>query len=90
MSEPSKLKSIALGAGPIAGLLGFVLLSASGLAHPAALTAGITIWVGVWWIFEPIPIPATSLLPLALLPMFGVLTKEEVGQAYGHMVRVLD
>ena len=49
----------------------------------AAITLGITLWVVVWWVFEPIPIPVTSLIPLALLPMFGILTPSELGAAYG-------
>jgi sodium-dependent dicarboxylate transporter 2/3/5 len=39
--------------------------------------------------FEPIPIPATSLIPLALLPMFGILSTNEVGQAYGNPLVLL-
>lgn len=37
----------------------------------------------VWWIFEPIPIPATSIIPLVVFPLVGVLSKEEVARAYG-------
>jgi sodium-dependent dicarboxylate transporter 2/3/5 len=43
----------------------------------------------VWWVFEPIPIPVTSLLPLAVLPLLGVLTPAEVGQAYGSPLILL-
>lgn len=42
-----------------------------------------------WWIFEPIPIPVTSLLPLALMPMFGVLTPAQTGAAYGSPLILL-
>lgn len=55
----------------------------------AAITLGITLWVVVWWMLEPIPIPATSLIPLALLPAFGVLTPKELGAAYGHPLVLL-
>jgi len=43
----------------------------------------------IWWVFEPIPIPVTSLLPLAILPLLGVLTPAEVGQAYGSPLILL-
>jgi sodium-dependent dicarboxylate transporter 2/3/5 len=43
----------------------------------------------VWWVFEPVPIPVTSLLPLAVLPLLGVLTPAEVGQAYGSPLILL-
>jgi sodium-dependent dicarboxylate transporter 2/3/5 len=35
--------------------------------------AAMTALVGCWWIFVAIPIPATSLLPLLLLPVLGIL-----------------
>ncbi|MDE0949731.1 MAG: SLC13 family permease [Halioglobus sp.] len=43
----------------------------------------------LWWVFEPVPIPVTSLLPLAILPLFGVLSPAEVGQAYGSPLILL-
>ncbi|MBT5726157.1 MAG: SLC13/DASS family transporter, partial [Gammaproteobacteria bacterium] len=55
----------------------------------ACWTAAITIICAVWWIFEPIPIPATSLIPLATLPIIGVLTPAQVGEAYGSPLVLL-
>jgi sodium-dependent dicarboxylate transporter 2/3/5 len=43
----------------------------------------------IWWVFEPVPIPVTSLLPMAVLPLLGVLTPAEVGQAYGSPLILL-
>ncbi len=54
-----------------------------------AITAAVTLWCAVWWIFEPIPIPFTSLLPLALFPLLGILTPAQVGQAYGSPLILL-
>ncbi len=83
------LRALALPIGPIFGIVAgfFMLQSTQNLA--AAITLGITAWVVIWWIFEPIPIPATSLLPLALLPAFGVLTPKELGAAYGNPLVLL-
>lgn len=61
----------------------------SGGTPEACVTLGVTTWVVIWWMFEPIPIPATSLIPLALLPLFGVLTADEVGKAYGNPLVLL-
>ena len=63
--------------------------SAAGLSQPAAITLGIAILTALWWIFEPIPIPATSLVPLALLPLFGILDSSEVAKSYGHYLVLL-
>ncbi len=61
----------------------------AGFASDAAVTMGITLLTVTWWVFEPIPIPATSLLPLALLPLFGVLTGQQVSAAYGNPLILL-
>ncbi len=83
------MRKIALLAGPlVAALTGFYLVF-SGSAPAVGWTAAVTILCASWWIFEPIPIPATSLLPLALLPMVGVLTPAEVGQSYGSPLILL-
>ncbi len=57
--------------------------------HGCSHYAGGYGWVVIWWIFEPIPIPATSLLPMALLPMMGVLSAKELGAAYGNPLVLL-
>jgi sodium-dependent dicarboxylate transporter 2/3/5 len=57
---------------------------------PAMATVGfVAVLCVVWWVFEPVPIPVTSLLPLAILPLFGVLSPVEVGQAYGSPLILL-
>jgi sodium-dependent dicarboxylate transporter 2/3/5 len=87
--NPGARKNLWLLLGPAAGTLVFFFLSFSGWDVKACWTGAITAVCAVWWIFEPIPIPATSLLPLALLPVFGVLTPSEVGSAYGSPLVLL-
>ena len=86
---PAIHRRIALFAGPIiAAILWFSMVS-GGLDQKMAWTAAITSLCAVWWIFEAIPIPATSLLPLAGLPLFGILTPNQVGAAYGSPLILL-
>lgn len=54
-----------------------------------ATVAFVAVLCVLWWVFEPIPIPVTSLLPLAVLPLMGVLTPAQVGQAYGSPLILL-
>ena len=75
--------------GPLAGFILASLLFANEFNQTAAFTAGLTVWVVVWWILEPIPIPVTSLIPLVLLPMFGALPMSAVSAAYGHPLVLL-
>ncbi|MBX2859323.1 MAG: SLC13 family permease [Cellvibrionaceae bacterium] len=74
---------------PLAGSLLAVAMFYTGWQSAACLTAGVTVVCAVWWIFEPIPIPATSLIPLGVFPLFGVLTGQEVAQAYGSPLILL-
>ena len=69
-------------------LLGLYLISI-GWPTAQAATLAVTLWCAVWWIFEPVPIPFTSLLPLALFPLLGVLSAKQVAQAYGHWLILL-
>jgi len=73
----------------IALLVSWLSHSLSGLEVPAAITLGIAIWTALWWIFEAVPIPVASLIPLAFLPMFGVLSPQTVGEKYGHPLVLL-
>jgi sodium-dependent dicarboxylate transporter 2/3/5 len=82
-------RKIAVVVGPLLGLLVGVLLRRAGYQPPLCWTAGVTTWVALWWVLEPIPIPATSLIPFALFPLGGVLTHSQVAKAYGHTLILL-
>ncbi len=73
----------------IAYLIGWLSHSLGGLEIPAALTLCIAIWTALWWIFEAVPIPVASLIPLSFLPIFGVLSPQTVGEKYGHPLVLL-
>ncbi len=64
-------------------------LLAAGHSGSVAVVAAVAVLCVVWWVFEPLPIPATSLLPLAVLPLLGVLTPAQVGQSYGSPIILL-
>lgn len=44
------------------------------------------IWMAVWWMTEAVPIAATALLPMALLPLLGVLPMERAAAPYANPV----
>ncbi len=84
------MKRWMLAIGPLLALAMGLCLHQQGLSWQIAWTAGITTLCAVWWIFEPIPIPATSLVPLAVLPAIGVLSPAKVGESYGsHLVLLM-
>lgn len=46
--------------------------------------AALTLWMVIWWLSEAVPLGATSLLPLALLPALGVLPAKEAAAPYAN------
>jgi sodium-dependent dicarboxylate transporter 2/3/5 len=55
--------------------------------HPQApKVAAMVMLMAVWWIFEVIPIPVTSLFPLVFLPFFGIADAKTVGAFYGRPI----
>ena len=75
--------------GPLAAMLVFLLLSLNDWSTASAVTASVTLLCAIWWVFEPVPIPFTSLIPLAVFPLFGVLTPAQVGQSFGSPLILL-
>lgn len=75
--------------GPVAAGVVLALMLGEGFNQPIAITSAITLWTGIWWVTEPIPIPVASMLPLALFPTFSILTPAQVGEAYGSPLILL-
>jgi len=80
---------LSLALGPLLAVVVFIALESTGWELSACWTAAITMVCATWWILEPIPIPVTSLLPLALFPVLGILTPNEVGASYGSPLILL-
>jgi len=74
---------------PVLAFAFYFLLLWMGLAEKPATAAAITLLTVIWWVSEAIPIPATSLVPFALLPMFGVVDHKTVASSLGSHVILL-
>lgn len=75
--------------GPMLSLALYALLIGQGMSSDLAITAGVTLLCIIWWVFEPVPIPITSLIPFALFQVTGVLDANQVAQAYGSPLILL-
>lgn len=84
-----KMQRYSLIFGPLAALLVGWLLHDGGWHLQACFAAGITLLCAIWWVFEPIPIAATSLLPLGGFPLLGVLDGQQIASAYGSPIILL-
>ena len=63
-----------------------LFLTGEGLSTAARAVLAITAWTATWWITEAIPIAVTSLLPMVLFPLTGVMEAAEVTKEYGHYI----
>jgi len=88
LNQQLNLKRLFLFVGPLLATLTFYWLNTS-LTSNIAITAAVAVWCVIWWIFEPVPIPITSLLPLAIFPLTGVLTADQVAASYGNKLILL-
>lgn len=85
MDEGGKRNWWLIALGPVAGVL-LALVLPDSLAFAGRAVAGGALWMALWWMTEAAPIPVTSLLPLALFPLFGIGTMEEVAAPYAGSV----
>ena len=63
---------IGLVAGPLV-FASFLVFTPFEISSSANAALASTLWIATWWVTEAIPIPATSLLPIVLFPLTGVV-----------------
>ena len=76
-------RSLLVLAGPAAFVLS-ILLAPSGLDPAGARVLGLALWMAIWWVSEVVPLAATSLLPIVVLPLFGIRTARQAAETYGN------
>jgi anion transporter len=79
----SKAQLIGLILGPLLFVLALLFLKSDSLDSSGIFVVAAALWIATWWVTEAIPIPATSLLPLFLFPMGGVMSNQETASFYG-------
>ncbi|KAL2644247.1 hypothetical protein R1flu_011834 [Riccia fluitans] len=90
-------KSLKIVSGPLAAVAVYWAFTGSGAGadanetnpHKMAKMLGVLVWLAFWWILEPIPIAVTSLLPVALFPLLGIMGSNEVAGQYNNDVTML-
>jgi solute carrier family 13 (sodium-dependent dicarboxylate transporter), member 2/3/5 len=81
--------SLGLFIGPILFLIILLWPPVYGMPKEAQVMLAVTAWIAAWWISEAIPIPATSLLPLILLPLLQTMTLADVAKSYSNPMVLL-
>ena len=88
-----KLSAIGIVAGPVVAALVYAWLpggftSAGGdevlLDTGVRSVIALAAWMALWWIGEVIPLAVTALLPVTLLPLFGICSFKDAAAPYAH------
>ena len=78
MSSDMK-RNFALLSGPLAFLLLRFMAQSFGSAAASAL--GMAAWMALWWVFRPVGIAVTALLPIAVNAVLNLIPS-------GHVIRL--
>lgn len=85
--EYTTRQKIGLGLGPVLFLLMLLLPTPAGMSDSGQKMAAVALLMATWWMCESIPIPATSLLPIALFPMLGIMSTKAATAPYAsHLI----
>lgn len=76
-------RTIAAAAGPLA-YIACVVAGPPSLGPDQREVLGTGAWMLIWWLMEPVPLAVTSLLPVIVLPLFGVVTLKDVTAPYAN------
>jgi sodium-dependent dicarboxylate transporter 2/3/5 len=83
-ANPNKGKQIGFFLGPIVFVAMLLIPAPEGMKLEAWRVAAVTALMAIWWITEAIPIPATSLMPIALFPLLGVMKSSASTSPYAN------
>jgi sodium-dependent dicarboxylate transporter 2/3/5 len=72
--------------GPALALAMLAIGAPEGLSAPGWQTLALLAWMVVWWVTEPVPIAATSLLPIVWLPLAGIASPSDATSAYADPI----
>ena len=70
--------------GPMLFLATLWLPAPEGFAGTAWPVLGLTLWMAWWWASEAVPLAATALLPLVVVPLIGVPQPKQVLAEYAN------
>ncbi len=85
--EYTTRQKIGLFLGPLLFLVMLAVPTPGGMEPVAQKMAAVALLMATWWMTEAIPIPATSLIPIALFPLLGIMhTKSAAAPYASHLI----
>ena len=66
-----------------------IVAAPAGMPEVAWRATGLALLMALWWLTEAIPLPATSLIPLAVAPLAGIAELGDIASAYSDPLIIL-
>ena len=86
VQTPAWLKRAGLVLGLLALIIILLLPAPEGLPWAGKAALASASLLAIWWMTEALPIPVTSLLPLLLFPLLGVMSMQEAASPYADQL----
>ncbi|MDH4351296.1 MAG: DASS family sodium-coupled anion symporter, partial [Gemmatimonadota bacterium] len=80
------MRRIALPLGPLLLVVVLVAPPPGGMTEGAWRVSGLAAWMALWWLTAVIPLEATALLPLVVLPLLGAVGFSAVAAHYADPI----
>ncbi|GAB6081087.1 DASS family sodium-coupled anion symporter [Desulfuromonas carbonis] len=77
-------QKIGLWLGPLLFLAMLLLPTPAGMTVEGQRMAAVALLMATWWMCESMPIPATSLLPIALFQLLGITSTQQATAPYAN------
>lgn len=75
--------------GPILAVALYIFCTQRGYPFAFSATLALTLLCALWWMSEAVNPAFTSLIPLAILPLLGILDSKQVAQSVGNELILL-
>ncbi|HEX9729888.1 MAG TPA: SLC13 family permease [Gemmatimonadales bacterium] len=80
------MRRLALAAGPLALTVAVMAPAPGAMTEPAWRVTGLAAWMALWWLSAVVPLEATALIPLAVLPLLVRTPIMDVAAPYADPV----
>ncbi len=85
--KPSRLKAIGLIAGPLLFIYILFFTNLDPEQPAVSATLAVALLMAIWWVTEALPLAVTSLIPVALFPLLGIMDGKDVsGTYFNHVI----
>ncbi|MEZ5105913.1 MAG: DASS family sodium-coupled anion symporter [Draconibacterium sp.] len=84
--KSGKLQQIMLIVAPVISVLIILFADLDPENKNVTYTFAIALLMALWWIFEPVPLAVTALLPVALFPLFGIVDGKTISSLYFNYI----